>query len=385
MLEKLLYKIVDFGRRHPRLKVVMLVPLAIVYMLDSILYYLGMPFRLIGQAIYEHKQNKADTSDYDTVMKPVHKHKRLRNVLVVFVLLALCLIYPSMRYIKNLSQPMLITAFDEIEDAELIIEQGSSIDDLKLPEQISAKGYTLDKNGEPKGNEKLITIKITNWNAEPGYDESASAGSVYTFTPKLDEQFQTSVSLPSVQRIVAAEEEAEQELVEIYLNGQGNDLNDGSSSMQAVRSFDRAVELLGNNKGFIWIMNGITIKDEQYWDSEETITLKRFTGSSSNPPYTGALIDIRSSGSLVLDNIILDGSEEVESNAPAIIVDGYLKLSEKTQIINNNYADHAGAIDIGNTGELILFEKTKISNCSSDVTGSSISSAKGYSLVEYIE
>lgn len=385
MLEKLLYKIVDFGRRHPRLKVVMLVPLAIVYMLDSILYYLGMPFRLIGQAIYEHKQNKADTSDYDTEMKPVHKHKRLRNALVVFVLLALCLIYPSMRYIKNLSQPMLITAFDEIEDAELIIEQGSSIDDLKLPEQISAKGYVLDKNGDPKGNEKQITLKITSWNAEPGYDVESTAGSVYTFTPNLAEQFHLAVTLPSVQRIVAQEDAAVQFVYEIYLNGQGKDSNDGSTPMQAVQSFERAVELLGDKEGIIWIMNGITIKDEQNWSAEKAITLKRFTGSSSIPPYTGALIDIRSSGSLVLDNIILDGSEEVESNAPAIIVDGYLKLSEKTQIINNNYADHAGAIDIGNTGELILFEKTKISNCSSDVTGSSISSAKGYSLVEYIE
>lgn len=384
MLAKLMYKIVDFGRRHPILKYVMLLPLAIVYLLDTFLYYLGLPFRLIGQAYYDYSHKYNDSEEPFEINEVSHKHKRLRNAVIVLILLALCSTYPVMRYIRSLSQPMLITAFDEIENAELMIDQGTSIEMLDLPVQISAKGYTLDKNGEPKGNEKSITIKITNWNAEPGYDESASAGSVYTFTPKLDEQFQTSVSLPSVQRIVAAEEETEQELVEIYLNGQGNDLNDGLSSMQAVRSFDRAVELLGNNKGFIWIMNGITIKDEQDWDSEETITLKRFTGSSSNSPYTGALIDIRNTGSLTLGNIIIDGSE-IESSAPAIIVDGYLELSDKTQIINNHYADHAGAVDVGSTGIMMMSADTKVDNCSYDVTGSSISSVNGSALIEYTE
>lgn len=385
MLTKLIVKLVNFGRRHPILKYVMLPPLAIVYLLDTILYYLGMPFRLIGQVYYDYSHKYNDSEESFEIYEVKHKHRRFRNAVIVLILLALCSTYPIMRYIRSFSQPILITAFDEIENAELMIDQGTSIEMLDLPAQISAKGYTLDKNGEPKGKEKSITIKITNWNAEPGYDKSASAGSVYTFTPKLDEQFQTSVSLPSVQRIVAAEEETEQELVEIYLNGQGNDFNDGSSSMQAVKSFDRAVELLGNNKGFIWIMNGITIKDEQSWDSEEMITLKRFTGSSTSPPYTGALIDIRNTGSLTLGNIIIDGSQEIESSAPAIIVDGYLELSDKTQIINNHYADHAGAVDVGGAGILMMSANTILDNCSYDVTGSSISSVNGSALIEYTE
>lgn len=385
MLVKLLFKMIDFGRRHPILKFVMLPPLAIVYLLDTILYYLGLPFRLIGQVFYDHSHKHKDSDEQLEIEAVPQKHKRLRNAVIVLVLLVLCTTYPVMRYVRSLSQPMLITAFDEIDDSELMIDQGTSIDMLDLPSEISARGYILDKNGEPRGNEKSITIKISSWNAEPGYDENASAGSVYTFTPKLDEQFQTDVFLPSVVRIVASEEEVVQEMVEIYLNGQGNDLNDGLSPMQAVKSFHRAVELLGDKEGIIWIMNGITIKDEQSWDADRVITLKRFTGTSSIPAYTGALIDIRNEGSLTLGNIIIDGSEEVLSSAPAIIVDGYLELSEKTQIMNNNYADHAGAVDVGRSGVMMMSAKTTIDNCSSDATGNSISSTMGSSLIEYSE
>lgn len=389
MLEKLLYKIVDFGRRHPRLKVFVLLPLAIVYLLDSILYYLGLPFRLIAHALYDHShKDKTDDALEDTLEKPIvyNKRKRIRNAFIVFILLALCLTYPAMRYVRSLSQPMLITAFDEIENDVLMIEQGTSIEKLMLPEEINAVGYILDKNGEPTGNEKHITIKITSWNAEPGYDEDAALGSAYMFTPILDEQFQTAAAYPSVQRIVGFDEAVEDEqVIEIYLNGQGNDLNDGSSVMQAVKSLDRAIELLGDREGFIWIMNGITIKDEQIWDAKQLITLKRFTGTSSIPPYTGALIDIRTNGSLTLNNIIIDGSEEIESSAPAIIVDGYLELSGNTQIINNQYADHAGAVDVGKTGTMMMSADTNLNNCSTDVTGSSISSVKGSVLIEISE
>ena len=146
----------------------------------------------------------------------------------------------------------------------------------------------------------------------------------------------------------------------------------------------KALNGLNHEAGTIWIINGITIKDEQVWDADQPITLKRYMGSASYPAYTGTLIDIRSSGSLTLNQISIDGSS-FESEAAAILVDGKLKISELTQIINNQYPDHAGAIDVGSKGSLEYPESLTFDGCSTDIHGSYISMQNGSSIISYTQ
>lgn len=107
-------------------------------------------------------------------------------------------------------------------------------------------------------------------------------------------------------------------------------------------------------------------------------------GSASYPAYTGTLIDIRSSGSLTLSQISIDGSS-FESEAAAILVDGKLKITELTQIINNEYPDHAGAIDVGSKGFLEYPESLTFNGCSTDIHGSYISMQNGSSIISYTQ
>lgn len=388
MLEKLLYKIVDFGRKHPSLRYVMLLPLAVIYLLDSILYYLSLPFRLIFVAFSNLRKEKIEileVEDYlnkeQTPPKPKH---RFRKALAVVVLLGLCAIYPISRYVKSMSRPMLITHFEALADDQLMIAQGSTIDELALPDTIQASGYALDKAGNQVGNEKSINLKISQWNVEPGFEAEAEAGVTYTFTPILSERFETEAPLPLIIRTVSSNYIESETVNEVYLNGKGSDANDGQSPLTAVQSFERAKELLNHEAGTIWIINGITIKDEQVWDADQPITLKRYMGSASYPAYTGTLIDIRSSGSLTLSQISIDGSS-FESEAAAILVDGKLKITELTQIINNEYPDHAGAIDVGSKGFLEYPESLTFNGCSTDIHGSYISMQNGSSIISYTQ
>ncbi len=383
MLEKLLYKIVDFGRKHPSLRYVMLLPLAVIYLLDSILYYLSLPFRLILVAFSNLRKEKIEILEVEDYLNkkqaPRPKH-HFRNALVVVALLALCTIYPIFRYVKSMSRPMLITHFEAVAKDLLIVAQGSKIDELALPDTIQASGYVLDKEGNRIGNEKSINLKISQWNVEPGLEAETEAGVTYTFTPILSEQFETEAPLPLIIRTVSSNYIESETVNEVYLNGKGSDANDGQSPLSAVQSFERAKELLNHEAGTIWIINGITIKDEQVWDADQLITLKRYMGSASYPAYTGALIDIRSSGSLTLNQICIDGGSSA-SEAAAIMVDGKLKISELTQIINNQYPDHAGAIDVGGKGSLEYPESLTFNGCSTDIHGSPISMQNGSSII----
>ena len=316
-----------------------------------------------------------------TPPKPKH---RFRKALAVVVLLGLCAIYPISRYVKSMSRPMLITHFEALADDQLMIAQGSTIDELALPDTIQASGYALDKAGNQVGNEKSINLKISQWNVEPGFEAEAEAGVTYTFTPILSERFETEAPLPLIIRTVSSNYIESETVNEVYLNGKGSDANDGQSPLTAVQSFERAKELLNHEAGTIWIVNGITIKDEQVWDADQPITLKRYMGSASYPAYTGTLIDIRSSGSLTLSQISIDGSS-FESEAAAILVDGKLKITELTQIINNEYPDHAGAIDVGSKGFLEYPESLTFNGCSTDIHGSYISMQNGSSIISYTQ
>ena len=202
------------------------------------------------------------------------------------------------------------------------------------------------------------------------------AGVTYTFTPILPERFTTDLPLPTVERTINNDAIEQEVMNEVYLNGKGNDAYDGKSVLHAVQSFERALELLEGKEGTIWVLNGITIKDEQQWVADQKVTLKRFSGNETIPAYTGAIIDIRPSGSLTMDHIIIDGAS-ITSDAAAILVDGKLEMGEHTQIINNQVENQAGASDVGSKGSLNYFEIMTFDGCSSDETGNPIKSERG--------
>ncbi|MEG0265043.1 MAG: hypothetical protein RR641_03625, partial [Erysipelotrichaceae bacterium] len=89
-------------------------------------------------------------------------------------------------------------------------------------------------------------------------------------------------------------------LNEVFLNGKtGLDTNDGATSAQAVKTFEKAKDLLAEN-GTIWINGEVEI------DSDQTLTL---TGKGTTPSvkrvggYKGALFVVNGGATLTLENI----------------------------------------------------------------------------------
>ncbi|MEF9919964.1 MAG: hypothetical protein RR741_02505 [Erysipelotrichaceae bacterium] len=105
-------------------------------------------------------------------------------------------------------------------------------------------------------------------------------------------------------------------LNEVFLNGRsGTDTNDGVTSAQAVKTFEKAKDLLAEN-GTIWINGEVEI------DSDQTLTL---AGKGTTPSvkrvggYKGALFVVNGGAILTLENIIIDGNKSYDEPANALV------------------------------------------------------------------
>lgn len=142
----------------------------------------------------------------------------------------------------------------------------------------------------------------------------------------------------------------------IYLNGTGNDANDGSTKATAVATFEKAASLLGS-PGTIYICGTVTIpigNDSAYtWSLPAGQTVKRYDDPDSPAnDYKGTMVKV--DGNLTLENIVIDGgwdeAEEtgVEATAPIMIVSttGSLNINTGATLQNNNIviADAINAI-----------------------------------------
>ena len=112
--------------------------------------------------------------------------------------------------------------------------------------------------------------------------------------------------------VVSAEETSTSSgtLDAVYLNGStGNDGNEGNSAAQAVKTLDKAQELVSDS-GTIYICGQVMINNEV---TLTNLTIKR------EEAYTGTLFYVSgSSGSLTLVNTIIDGNN-VELNSGVLV------------------------------------------------------------------
>lgn len=136
----------------------------------------------------------------------------------------------------------------------------------------------------------------------------------------------------------------------IYLNGEsGDDSRAGTSTSNAVKTIEKAMSLVKDG-GTIYISGTVTISDEQEWDVDNKVTIKRHSS------FTGPLIIVFKDGELELRNITINGgSGKPAATEPDFSVD----ISEITPNIGTNTTYASGSakaplIVVKNGGRLSL-------------------------------
>lgn len=166
---------------------------------------------------------------------------------------------------------------------------------------------------------------------------------------------------------------------EVYLNGvSGNDINDGSSTDTAVKTFARAKELLAKD-GIIYITGPVTVTGTETWSLEGYGDAKVMRyGDTDNPEgFTSDMVKLESYANLTLEHIVIDGNraaidEETQHWGGTIIGCDYDTTScsltlNRGCVLQNNYGQQMGSAISGLSHmTLIMNEGAVIQNNSTD-------------------
>ena len=116
----------------------------------------------------------------------------------------------------------------------------------------------------------------------------------------------------------------------VYLNGTtGDDSRTGASANTAVKTLEKAMALVKTG-GTINISGTVTVSDEQEWDVESKVTIKR--GSN----FTGPLIVVADGGRLVLSNITINGGSGTPSSSNIATNSTFAGSAKAPLIVVNN-------------------------------------------------
>ena len=140
-------------------------------------------------------------------------------------------------------------------------------------------------------------------------------------------------------------------LERVYLDSQnGDNGNDGSSPEMAVRTFNRAVELIGlDREGTIVLTSGITIQSDENWN-ENGLTKTIVLDDEYQFNNDNGVIDINDSR-LTMNNIVLDGT-----NASVVVAEGEFYNSGKIIKVEGSDKISSG----------LILNNTKIQNFSTN-------------------
>ncbi|MEG0276506.1 MAG: InlB B-repeat-containing protein [Coprobacillus sp.] len=141
--------------------------------------------------------------------------------------------------------------------------------------------------------------------------------------------------------------------VVVYLNSNlGDDSNSGENKDDAVKSFQRAKELLSKD-GTILIDSSLTILGDETWNLTGYGNAKVQRSSSLN----GAMLIVEDSNSLTLENIVIDGGQRTDATDPIVksLSGGNLTLKSGA-VLQNNYGDSMGAAVSGWDGFQLTIE-----------------------------
>ena len=130
----------------------------------------------------------------------------------------------------------------------------------------------------------------------------------------------------------------------VYLNGTtGDDSRTGASANTAVKTLEKAMALVKTG-GTINISGTVTVSDEQEWDVESKVTIKR------NSNFTGPLIVVADGGRLVLSNITINGGSGTPSNSNIATNSTFAGSAKAPLIVVNN----GGRLNV-NTGTVLEY------------------------------
>jgi len=130
----------------------------------------------------------------------------------------------------------------------------------------------------------------------------------------------------------------------VYLNGTtGDDSRTGASENTAVKTLEKAMALVKTG-GTINISGTVTVSDEQEWDVESKVTIKR------NSNFTGPLIVVADGGSLVLSNITINGGSGTPSSSNIATNSTFAGSAKAPLIVVNN----GGRLNV-NTGTVLEY------------------------------
>lgn len=166
---------------------------------------------------------------------------------------------------------------------------------------------------------------------------------------------------------------------EVYLNGvSGYNINDGSSTDKAVKTFARAKELLAED-GIIYITGPVTVTGTETWSLEGYGDAKVMRyGDTDNPEgFTSDMVKLESGANLTLEHIVIDGNraaidEETQHWGGTIIGCDYDTTSCSLTlnggcVLQNNYGQQMGSAISGLSHmTLIMNEGAVIQNNSTD-------------------
>ena len=113
----------------------------------------------------------------------------------------------------------------------------------------------------------------------------------------------------------------------VYLNGaSGNDNNAGNSASAAVKTFQKALELLADN-GTIYISGTVTISGNETWSLGASQKIQRYSS------FTDAMIKVASGGELTLRSITINGGAQDPSSSNIATNSTYASGSSKGPIL----------------------------------------------------
>ncbi len=171
----------------------------------------------------------------------------------------------------------------------------------------------------------------------------------------------------------------------VYIGDKGDDANDGLSADQAVKTFGRAMEVLGKfNEGkeeeektnILYVTGTISIEEDTEWDGQGVILERDLSG-----PFTGVMVSVKKGATLKLKNIVLDGGalKGVQSY-------GLVKVTKKGSLeINEGAVLQNSSKSLGNQleggGGVYLNEGTAVLNKGGKIMNNSAHNGGGVSLM----
>lgn len=161
----------------------------------------------------------------------------------------------------------------------------------------------------------------------------------------------------------------------VYLDHiEGSDDNDGKTPETAVKTFEKAKELLPAD-GTIWLKNIYTVTGKETWSLEgkgnAMVKRYRYGKDVQGEPalICGNMIELDENADLTLENIIIDGAKdlwqegEYHNNAIVAGPDGGKLTLNSGAVLQNNNATYMGAAVSGWSGfELTMNEGAAIRN-----------------------